>query len=238
MKLRRSDWRRKQIRQLRLPIIGLLGVFIGITGLIGDVRALELDALVDRIQVTYDRLQALTADFEQVATLKSINRQQFSSGRLYIEKPHWIRWEYDKPERQTILYDGSAMRIYTPKRQQVLQSAVDESTRSNVAFLFLAGVVKLRDVFAITALPGTETGQVLIRLVPRSRLAGFTELHAAVNPRSYFIEGLWIHDPIGNLTEIRLSALTVHATLPAHTFELDLPPDTEILSPSDFATPR
>ncbi len=238
MKARCGDWRRERIRQLRLPIICLLGVFIGIVGFIGDCKALELDTLIDRIQVTYDRMKALTADFEQVAILKSINRQQFSSGRLYIEKPHWIRWEYDEPERQTILYDGSGLRIYTPKRQQLLQSAVDESTRSNVALLFLAGVVKLRDVFAITTLPETETAQMLIRLVPRSRLAGFTELRAAVNPRSYFIEGLWIHDPIGNLTEIRLSSLTVHTALPAHTFELDLPPDTEILSPSDFATPQ
>lgn len=207
-------------------------------GLIGDSRALELDTLIDRIQLTYDRLQALTADFEQIATLKSINRQQFSSGRLYIEKPHWIRWEYDKPEKQTILYDGSALRIYTPKRQQLLQSAVDESARSHVALLFLAGVVKLRDVFAITALPETETAQMFIRLLPRSRLAGFTELRAAINPRSYFIEGLWIHDPIGNLTEIRLSSLTAHAALPAGTFELDLPPGAEILNPGDFANPR
>ena len=238
MKVRRCDWRRKQRAKPRLPIVCLLGVCIGFVGLIGDSRALELDTLIDRIQVTYDRMQALTADFEQIAILKSINRQQISSGRLYIEKPHWIRWEYDKPERQTILYDGSALHIYTPKRQQLLQSAVDERTRSNVALLFLAGVVKLRDVFAITALPETEAAQLFIRLLPRSRLAGFTELRAAINPRSYFIEGLWIYDPIGNLTEIRLSSLTVHAALPAHTFELDLPPGTELLSPSDFATPR
>ena len=237
LKVRCCDRPRKQGGQRRLPLVCLLGV-LGFMGLIGNSRALELDALIDRVQVTYDRMQALTADFEQIATLKSINRQQFSSGRLYIEKPHRIRWEYNKPERQTILYDGSTLRIYTPKRRQLLQSAVDESTRSNVALLFLAGVVKLRDVFAITALPETETTQTLIRLLPRSRLAGFTELRAAINPRSYFIEGLWIHDPIGNHTEIRLSSLTAHAALPAHTFALDLPPDTEILSPSAFAPPR
>jgi outer membrane lipoprotein carrier protein len=221
-----------------MAIVWLSALFIGVVGFTGDGRALELDTLVDRIQVTYDRVQALTADFEQVATLKSINRRQISSGRLYIEKPHWIRWEYDKPERQTILYDGAALRIYTPRRQQLLQSAVDASARSNVAFLFLAGVVKLRDVFAITALPETAAAQMLIRLLPRSHLAGFGELRAAVNPRSYLIEGLWIHDPIGNLTEIRLSSLTVHAALPSGTFELDLPPDTEILSPNNFATPQ
>ncbi|MDE0204882.1 MAG: outer-membrane lipoprotein carrier protein LolA, partial [Candidatus Tectomicrobia bacterium] len=104
--------------------------------------------------------------------------------------------------------------------------------------LFLAGVVKLREVFTITALAKTEAQQNLLRLLPRSPSAGFAELRAAVNPRNYLIEGLWILDPIGNVTEIRLSSLSVHTALPSGTFELDVPPDTEILSPGDFANPR
>ena len=222
----------------RRPLFWMLVLLMGAVAYIGDCGALEIDALVDRVQGTYDRIHALTADFEQVATLSSINRRQVSSGRLYIEKPHWIRWEYDRPEKQTILYDGAVLQIYTPKRQQVLQSAVDASARSNVAFLFLAGVVKLREVFVITALAETEAQQTLIRLQPRSPMAGFTELRAAVNPQSYLIEGLWIFDPIGNLTEIRLSSLNLHAALPSSTFELDVPHNTEILSPGDFANPR
>jgi outer membrane lipoprotein carrier protein len=219
-------------------MIWLLCLAIGVAGAIAECGALEIDALVDRVQDTYDRVQALTADFEQVATLSSINRRQVSSGRLYVEKPHWIRWQYDRPEKQTILYDGAVLQIYTPKRQQLLQSAVDANDRSNVAFLFLAGVVKLRDVFVITALPESEAGQTLIRLLPRSPLAGFTELRAAVNPQNYLIEGLWILDPIGNLTEIRLSSLNLHTALPSSTFELDVPPDAEILSPADFGNPQ
>ena len=222
----------------RPSLLWLLVLLMGTAGAIGDCGAQEIDALVDRVQGTYDRIQALTADFEQVATLSSIDRRQVSSGRVYIEKPHWIRWEYDKPERQTILYDGAVLQIYTPRRQQVLQSAVDANARSNVAFLFLAGVIKLREVFSITALPEANTQQALIRLLPRSPLAGFTELRAAVNRRNHLIEGLWILDPIGNLTEIRLSSLNLHTALPSSTFELDVPPDTEILSPGDFARPQ
>ena len=220
------------------PLFWLLALLIGAVGSLANCEALEIDVLVGRVQATYDRINALTADFEQVATLSSINRRQVSSGRLYIEKPNWIRWQYDKPEQQTILYDGAVLQIYTPGRQQLLRSAVDDNDRSNVAFLFLAGVVKLREVFVITALQETEAGHSLIRLLPRSPLAGFTELRAAVNQQSYLIEGLWILDPIGNLTEIRLSSLDLHTDLPASTFELEIPPDAEILSPADFANPQ
>ena len=231
-------WKKRQRGGPQRPIFWLLILLIGAAGHIEDCGALEIEALVDKVQGTYDRVQALTADFEQVATLSSINRRQVSSGRLYIEKPHWIRWEYDRPAKQTILYDGAVLQIYTPKRQQLLRSAVDANARSNVAFLFLAGVVKLQEVFDITALPETEAEQTFIRLLPRSPLAGFTELRAAVNPRNYLIEGLWILDPIGNLTEIRLSSLNLHTALPASTFELDVPPDAEILSHGDFGRAR
>jgi outer membrane lipoprotein carrier protein len=198
----------------------------------------DLNVLLDKIQQTYERTKALTAHFDQVATLTSLNRQQTSSGRVYIEKPHSIRWEYTQPDTQTILYDGTTLRIYTPKRHQLLQSVVDENNRTNVALLFLAGVGKLRESFAVTLLSSPEPQFAYLLLMPRSSQAGFSELHIAVNTQSYFVEKLLIHDSIGNLTEIRLSSLESPTALPAKTFELAIPPDTEILTPTDFTGPK
>ena len=99
---------------------------------------------------------------------------------------------------------------------------------------FLAGIGKLGESFEVTLLSGSEPQLAYLLLVPRSSQAGFTELHIAVNTQSYFVEKLLIHDSIGNLTEIRLSSLQVHTALPAKTFELVLPPDTEVLTPTDF----
>jgi chaperone LolA len=195
----------------------------------------DVNTLTDHIQENYDRTQALTAEFLQIATLTSIDQQQTSAGRLYIEKPHHIRWEYTQPDAQTILYDGSLLRIYTPRRRQVLQSKIDEDNRRNVALLFLAGVGKLREVFTISLLPNTRTGSRRLRLLPHSSQASFTELQIIVNSDSYFIEDLIIHDTIGNITEIRLETLQIYAALPPQTFELVLPPDTEVLTPTDFS---
>ena len=209
--------------------------FLGLWGFAGSSQALDVDVLIEQIQQTYEHTQALTADFVQVATLTSINRQQTSSGRVYIEKPYAIRWEYAQPDMQTILYDGKTLRIYTPRKRQLLQSVLDEDKRTNVALLFLAGIGNLRDAFTITPLPSPEERLAALRLLPRSLQAGFTELHIAVNTRSHFIEKLTIHDTIGNLTEIQLSTLEVHTDLPAQTFVLTVPPDTEILTPKDLS---
>ena len=77
---------------LRLGCLAL--VWLCITSVSSSGQTPDLNALLERIQQTYERTSALTARFEQTATLTSLNRQQTSSGRVYIEKPHSIRWEY------------------------------------------------------------------------------------------------------------------------------------------------
>ena len=114
-------------------------VWVWLTSVPSYGQAPDLATLMHRIQQTYERTSAFTADFVQVATFTSLNRQQTSSGHVYIEKPHAIRWEYTQPDAQTILYDGTTLRIYTPKRRQLLQSVVDENNRTNVALLFSSG---------------------------------------------------------------------------------------------------
>ena len=221
--------------QIRHNWMGWLLMVVSLCGFAAASRAASLDDLLQRIQHTYEQTQALSADFVQVATLTTLNREQASAGRVYIQKPYAIRWEYTQPDAQTILYKDNTLRIYTPKRKQVLQSAIKADDRSNVALLFLAGIGTLKDAFTVTSLPSTESQTIRLRLVPRSPQAGFTELHLAVNQQSAFIESLTIHDHIGNRTHIRFAALQTHPSLPADTFDLTLPADTEVISQPTFS---
>ena len=219
----------------------LMGLLIGLAGLPAHSQSDQADLdssisrLLDRVQQTYEHTPALSADFVQIATLTTLNKEQTSAGRMYIQKPHAIRWEYTHPASQTILYKDSKLQIYTPSRKQVLQSTIKADDRTSVALLFLSGVGTLRESFTITPLPSTEDLITRLRLVPRSTQASFTELQIAVNRQSSFIESLTIHDQIGNRTHIRFAALQPHTALPADTFELILPPDTEVLSPSELS---
>jgi len=201
-------------------------------------RALNLDDLVNQLQTTYDKTTALTADFVQIATLSSLDRHQTSAGHLFIAKPSFIRWEYTQPDAQTIVYDGALLQIYTPQRHQVLQSPINEQDRGNVAFLFLAGVGKLRETFKIEKIDSNETDKPQLRLLPLSTQASFKELQITINEETFFVEKITIHDTIGNITNIHMYSLAMHETLPPQTFRLDVPADTEVIKPSDFSSPK
>lgn len=224
-----------RLRQARraLILLAMCHALLASTG-----SAAELDSFLTNVQQTYEKAQALTADFVQVATLTSINREQISGGKVYIQKPHAIRWEYTRPEAQTILYANDTLRVYTPKRRQILQSTLSAEDRKNVALLFLAGLGTLQEVFTATALPSPEHHLQRIRLLPRSQQSSFTELHIAVSRHNYFIQELIIHDYIGNRTAIRLSALQTHPNLPVDTFTLVAPPGTEVLTQPDLTGRR
>ena len=211
----------------------MLTVTIGVPA---SSHALNLENLISKLQDRYDRTTALTADFVQIATLHSINRHQTSAGRLFIAKPSSIRWEYTQPDAQTILYDGNMLQIYTPQRHQILQSPINERDRNNVALLFLAGVGKLRETFNITKLDSQESDKPQLRLIPQSSQASFKELHVTINPETFFVEKISIHDTIGNITNIHMYSLTTHETLPTQTFKLNVPPGTEIITPDDFSS--
>ena len=79
----------KKYRFLRIGWLALL--WLCITSISSAGQTPDLDTLLNKIQQTYERTSALTAKFDQTATLTSLNRQQTSSGRVYIEKPHSIR---------------------------------------------------------------------------------------------------------------------------------------------------
>jgi outer membrane lipoprotein carrier protein len=228
----------------RHPLIGMLTACCHLLLLVIALaaphpsHALNLDNLVNQLQATYDKTTALTADFVQIATLSSINRHQTSAGRLFIAKPSSIRWEYTQPAAQTIIYDGSLLQIYTPQRQQILQSPISAQDRGNVALLFLAGVGKLRETFKIESLDTDETTKPQLRLLPHSPQASFKELHITINTETFFIEKITIHDTINNVTNIHMYSLTMHKTLPVQTFKLDVPAGTEIITPSDFSNPK
>ena len=200
--------------------------------------ALNLDNLVNQIQDTYDKTTALTADFVQIATLKSINRHQTSAGHLFIAKPSFIRWEYTQPDAQTIIYDGTLLQIYTPQRHQILQSPISEQDRANVAFLFLAGVGKLREAFKIERIAADEIDKPQLRLIPLSPQASFKELQITINKETFFVEKITIHDTIGNITNIHMYSLKIHKTLPEQTFKLAVPANTEIISSGDFSSSK
>src|SRR6266540_1328070 len=133
-------------------------------------RALALDDLVARVQAQYERTTHLHAQFRQEIRVRGFDQAHTGAGQVWILKPGMMRWEYTKPERQTIIANGDMLWIYLPEERQVIRDRVHESLGSRTPALFLAGQARLTELFAVTGpssqAPGEE-GLLRLELTPK-----------------------------------------------------------------------
>src|ERR687887_2440933 len=85
-------------------------------------RALALDDLVARVQAQYERTTHLHAQFRQEIRVRGFDQAQTGAGQVWVLKPGMMRWEYTKPERQTIIANGDMLWIYLPEERQVIRA--------------------------------------------------------------------------------------------------------------------
>ena len=71
-----------------------------------------------------------------------------TSGRVAFEKPNRMRWDYDPPDKQTIVGDGQSLWLYQPDMNQVIKAPLGEAFQASTPLTFLSGVF-----YSIHALP-------------------------------------------------------------------------------------
>jgi len=77
-------------------------------------------ALVDRLQSAYDRLETLRAEFVQTLHTVALAEPQEERGILYLRRPSLMRWEYQMPETKLAVVDGARTWLYIPAENQVI----------------------------------------------------------------------------------------------------------------------
>src|SRR5690606_35543702 len=152
-----------------------------------------------------------------------------SKGRISFAKPGRMRWEYDEPDPQTIVADGSTLWIHQPEDAQVLKAPLEEAFRSDTPVSFLFGVARLERDFTPSLEKGTEDDAIRLRLEPKSKDQALGVLFLDVDPKSWDIRAATIVDALGNRTEVRLSGLERNQGLDRSLFVFERPPGTDVI---------
>jgi outer membrane lipoprotein carrier protein len=75
---------------------------------------LALDEILNRVENRY-AVAGFSARFEQVSTIPAMDITETASGRIFVKRPGMMRWEYEKPDLQTVITDGKTLWIYRPE---------------------------------------------------------------------------------------------------------------------------
>ena len=209
--------------------IGLLWILVCSAGLAS--RPLDASALVLRVQAWLDGTNDMEARFEQTMTSGALGTGIEESGRMVLQRPGRMRWDYLEPERKVALIQGDSTRLYLAEDGQLWEGRLESG--SLIAML-LTGAEPIRALFDAELLEVAGKGDKRVyrlRLEPRDDPEALREIVLTLRPPDFAIDALEVLDGAGNRMRYRFLELRRNRGLPSSAFHFEPPPGTEIVRP-------
>jgi outer membrane lipoprotein carrier protein len=166
----------------------------------------------------------LAADFEQTYTGAGF-RARRESGRLFLQRPQRMRWEYDPKPGKLFIVNGREVWFYIAADREATHANATGVSDARFPFLFLLGNTNLRRLFRSISLAetgGAPSDTRTLRLIPRTKASGLREILLEV-----FTDGrisrLRIADEAGATSEVTLSNVRENFIAPSEAFEFRPP---------------
>ncbi|HEX4825716.1 MAG TPA: outer membrane lipoprotein carrier protein LolA [Candidatus Polarisedimenticolaceae bacterium] len=190
----------------------------------------DLPTAVRGLQAWLDGTKTFEARFRQSLLSGALGAQTTETGRLYLERPGKIRWDYLDPDRKIALLVGRSTELYLEDDRQLRRGVL-----SDEAGLFpklLAGNGRLVELFEATLVPPPQEapGDLALKLIPRGAAAAVSEVVLSLHRGDCAIAGAIVLDEMGNRTSYVFSQAKRNGKLPDGIFAFEPPPGTEIVA--------
>ena len=211
-----------------------------------DVRKEQKEVLevVKKLQGRYEQTKDLQAEFQQTTRIEGFATPLTSSGRMFIKKPGLLRWDYRDPTVEEIYVTRNDVMMYVPEHKQVLVGKLTQMAASQAPLQLLQGVAKIEEEFEIESTRGGERGEgglPLITLTPKSTepdaSRSVSKLVVEVQPKTYFIKTIAIHEVSGNISTFVFSSLKPNTGLKSDLFAFKVPAGVEVVKAPMLSPP-
>ena len=192
-----------------------------------DTLRCDGERLVADLQTEYERIGDISSLFEQTTTVPGDPTGVNATGKVFFKRPHLMRWEYEKPERQVIVTSGDKVYLYEIDARQITVVPRDQflSTRISRAFFFGKGDIR-RD-FKIKGCR-KENALYVLTLFPKRQIPQLKLLRLYIDPDTKIIKKTILEDQTGGKTIISFIDMKVNKGLPEKLFEFSIPKGVDV----------
>jgi len=230
------DSTRAPSRASTAPVRIVVGNLVALLLLAGTSSA-AADALKDvlgRLQTRYETTRTLAADFRQTIESPTLATPLESKGTVAFEKPNRMRWEYEAPDKQLIVGDGTVLWIYQPDDKQAIKAPLGQVFQSTTPVSFLAGLGHIDRDFDAT-LEKEEAARWVLRLVPKAKdEKNFGTLVLVVRKSDAGVDEARVTDSLGTTTRLFLSDEKRNVELDPKLFTFTPPPGVDVVKPPAY----
>jgi len=193
------------------------------------VWADDLDAIISKVQKTYEGIQNIQADFVQLTTSSATKETQKADGLVYFKKPGMMKWEYKSPTNDIIVSDGRTIWSYQQDIGQVMVGNASDSSAS-ISNNFLAGMGNLKKDFDIE-LEKPDNNSYVLKLNPKVPQPNIQRLYIAVDKKTSLVKQTIVFDLLGNETKVIFENLRINQSVPANIFKFKIPEGVRVVKP-------
>jgi outer membrane lipoprotein carrier protein len=207
----------------------MLGVVAALVLLAGDAVA-EKTAVIAGLQSWLDGTSTLEMRFRQSLVSGALGTTASESGRMYLDRPGKLRWDYLDPEKKIALLLGDRTALYLEDERVMSRGRLTEE--QGLFPRLLAGRDRLEALFAATLVATPSTGGhgvYRVRLVPKGERGALAEVTLTLRPPAFSIEAAELLDESGNRTSYSFSNVRRNRGLPDGLFAFEPPPGTEVV---------
>ena len=193
-------------------------------------RPLTVEELLAGLQGWLDGTRSLQGGFEQSLLSGALGSEIDESGRLYIERPGRMRWDYLEPERKSALVDGDRTWLYLEDEAELMLGRLGD--QGELFPRLLTGEGRLSESFdaQILSLPRRQgRGVYQLQLVPKGGDEAFENVVLLLRPPEFSIEAAEVLDATGNRITYRFTGMERNGDLPEGLFRLDPPEGTLVM---------
>ncbi len=190
-------------------------------------------SIMDLLTERYNNLKSLIADFAQSFESKALGRGIEEKGKLYIEIPGKMRWEYLLPEKKLAICNGSDTWLYIEEDNTVIKGNLDTSNNNIAIVSLLSGRADLNEIFNGEVLSKDEK-EVKIKIWPKAESEDFDYLIITIETQKNLIAKIEAIDPIGNKMIYSFDRIEENVPINPKFFYFSVPPDARIKFETTF----
>jgi outer membrane lipoprotein carrier protein len=191
------------------------------------------DEIAVRVQSFYDGTKTFRATFKQTYTIKVQNVQKVSAGKVVFEKPGKMSWQYDAPNGNRVVSDGTTLKVYEQDNQQMYEMSVAKS-QYPAALAFLMGKGSLTRDFSMRLLDSAQMkfeGGYVLEGTPKDATPAYQKMLLYVDAQTFQVRRALILDAQGNRNRFDFDAPVVNQPVDATEFNFIPPPGTKVIKP-------
>jgi outer membrane lipoprotein-sorting protein len=225
-----ADDRRSASRRLACAACCMMVLFLPLL----NAGTTESESLILCMQKRYGKTKTVSGSFRLYR--RDYGVEQLESGRFWLKKPAYMKWEYARPEGQLFVANGRESFFYVPQDKQVTVQSYSAADLENSPIGFLLGSGNIGETYSIESLPESEAKlekTSVAGLKPKSADPDYALLVLEIDRSTCDLRRLELQETSGGILEYLFSDLETDVKIDDGYFRFrvpgDVPGDTEIL---------